>query len=216
MSRRDGAGPADAVMGLGARPTAGACRDGGDWGVVALARVACSRGLAARRAPMPRKERATTMDALIGLDVSLAGTVICVLGEKRKIVTEARVARRRVMIAVTTDAPGSEMTLPSPPRSGSTAPARCAPVNGWAWWSGPSAARRPWLSRSAPSSTAPNPGFAPASSCACSPDMRSGTCAGSSSLYCSTTRRPQAPRPGGVASSHRRRPPGPRWNQVEA
>ena len=32
------------------------------------------------------------MDVFIGLDVSLASTAICVLGEKGKIVTEARVA----------------------------------------------------------------------------------------------------------------------------
>ena len=32
------------------------------------------------------------MDAYIGLDVSLASTAICVLGEKGKIVTEAQVA----------------------------------------------------------------------------------------------------------------------------
>ena len=32
------------------------------------------------------------MDVYIGLDVSLASTAICVLGEKGKIVTEARVA----------------------------------------------------------------------------------------------------------------------------
>ena len=32
------------------------------------------------------------MDVYIGLDVSLASTAICVLGEKGKIVTEAQVA----------------------------------------------------------------------------------------------------------------------------
>ena len=32
------------------------------------------------------------MDVFIGLDVSLASTAICVLGEKGKIVTEAQVA----------------------------------------------------------------------------------------------------------------------------
>ena len=34
----------------------------------------------------------TTMEVYIGLDVSLASTAICVLGEKGKIVTEAQVA----------------------------------------------------------------------------------------------------------------------------
>ena len=32
------------------------------------------------------------MDVFVGLDVSLASTAICVLGEKGKIVTEAQVA----------------------------------------------------------------------------------------------------------------------------
>ena len=35
-------------------------------GVVALARIACSRGLAARRAPIPREERATTWMSISG------------------------------------------------------------------------------------------------------------------------------------------------------
>ena len=69
------------------------------------------------------------------------------------------------------------------------------------------------LEGSAPSSTAPSPGSAPTSSCACWPTTWSGTCAGSSSPCYSTTRMPRAPRPYARPSWPRRRSrraPGPR------
>ena len=68
-----------------------ACSDNEDSGVVALTRVACSRGIAERHAPIPHR-KGQRYGCFIGLDVSLASTAICVLGEKGKIVTEAQVA----------------------------------------------------------------------------------------------------------------------------
>ena len=42
--------------------------------------------------PNPSEGKGNDMEVYIGLDVSLASTAICVLDEKGKIVTEARVA----------------------------------------------------------------------------------------------------------------------------
>ena len=48
-------------------------------------------GSCRKACPNPSRGTGNDMDVYIGLDVSLASTAICVLGEKSKIVTEAQV-----------------------------------------------------------------------------------------------------------------------------
>ena len=49
-------------------------------------------GVLPKGAPHYPREKGNDMEVFVGVDVSLASTAICVLGEKGKIVSEARVA----------------------------------------------------------------------------------------------------------------------------